>query len=94
MPFPGVYVRCMSEKTSDLELIRESELRHIVKLSHATIWRLCRAGKFPKAVKLSQRAIAWRLVDIERWLAECTGQSVHDVTAEHRQSAVRARRDA
>jgi prophage regulatory protein len=60
----------------NLELVRESELRRIVKLSHATIWRLCRAGKFPKPIKLSQRAIAWRLVDVERWLAERSRRSV------------------
>jgi prophage regulatory protein len=79
---------------SNLELVRESELRRIVKLSHATIWRLCRAGKFPKPAKLSQRAIAWRLVDIERWIAERAGQSLHQVTTDDRQSSLRARRDA
>jgi predicted DNA-binding transcriptional regulator AlpA len=62
---------------SNLELVRENELRRIVKLSHATIWRLCRTDpKFPKPLKLSDRAIAWRLVDVERWLNERASQSV------------------
>ena len=63
---------------SNIELVRERELRRIVKLSHATIWRLRRAEKFPKAVKLSQRAIAWRVIDIERWLTERVGVEIAD----------------
>jgi prophage regulatory protein len=49
-------------------LIRESELRGRIKLSHSTIWRLVRAGKFPAPTRISQRAIAWPLSEIEAWI--------------------------
>jgi prophage regulatory protein len=67
----------MSEKTSKLELIRESELRGLVKLSHATIWRLYKKDRFPRPIRLTNRTVAWRLVDIERWLNERASQLVH-----------------
>jgi predicted DNA-binding transcriptional regulator AlpA len=51
---------------NSLELLRESDLRNRLKLSHSTIWRLLRAGQFPPPVRVSQRLKAWRLVDIER----------------------------
>jgi prophage regulatory protein len=50
-------------------LIREDELRNRrLRLSHATIWRLVRAGKFPAPIRIGARAIAWRLSEIEAWL--------------------------
>jgi prophage regulatory protein len=57
---------------NSVELLREADLRNRLKLSHTTIWRLLRAGKFPPPVKVSERLKAWRLVDIERWVAERT----------------------
>jgi prophage regulatory protein len=39
-------------------------------MSDTTIWRWERNGKFPKSIKLSGGAIAWREADIERWIAE------------------------
>ena len=51
-------------------LLRESELRNRIKLSHSTIWRLVRAGNFPRPIQLSERAKGWRAADIETWLAE------------------------
>ena len=64
----------MTERTSELELIREAELRKLVKLSHATIWRLYKTDRFPRPVRLTNRTVAWRLVDIERWLKERASQ--------------------
>lgn len=37
--------------------------------SPATIWRKVKAGTFPKPVKLGERITAWRMDDIEAWLA-------------------------
>jgi prophage regulatory protein len=51
-------------------LLRESELRNRIKISHSTIWRMVRAAKFPRPIQLSERAKGWRLSDIEAWLAE------------------------
>jgi prophage regulatory protein len=56
--------------TNNLELLRESDLCGRIKLSHSTIWRLVRAGKFPRPIQLSPRAKGWRASDIEAWLAE------------------------
>jgi predicted DNA-binding transcriptional regulator AlpA len=66
----------MNEHTSDLELVREAELRKLVKLSHSTIWRLCRTDHFPKPIRLTNRTVAWRLVDIEGWLNDRASQSL------------------
>jgi len=37
--------------------------------SPATIWRKVKEGSFPKPVKLGERITAWRMDDIEAWLA-------------------------
>jgi len=50
-------------------LVREDELRTRIKLSHATIWRLVRQDKFPRPISIGERAKAWRLSDIEAWIA-------------------------
>ncbi len=61
----------LSEISSDATvLLRESELRDRIKLSHSTIWRLVRAGNFPRPIQLSERTKGWRAADIETWLAE------------------------
>ncbi len=37
--------------------------------SPATIWRKVKDGTFPEPVKLGERITAWRMEDIEAWLA-------------------------
>lgn len=39
-------------------------------LARSTIYRLMETGKFPRAIKLSERAIGWREEDIEQWLSD------------------------
>lgn len=42
--------------------IRQAQLiPHVVPFSSATLWRKCKAGQFPKPVKLSERVTAWRV---------------------------------
>lgn len=41
----------------------------LVPVSHATLWRWVRDGKFPKPVKLSANVTAWRAADVQAWLA-------------------------
>ena len=48
--------------------LRFPEVVELTGLSKATIYRQMKAGNFPKSVKLSERAVAWRRDDIEEWL--------------------------
>ncbi|WP_281078783.1 AlpA family phage regulatory protein [Variovorax paradoxus] len=50
--------------------VRLPELRRMVLLSPATIWRKARNGSFPPAIKLSERVTAWNRRDVEAWLDE------------------------
>lgn len=51
-------------------LLRKPAVLDRVALSDTTIWRLERAGKFPKSIRISPGAVAWREGDIERWITE------------------------
>lgn len=49
--------------------IRQSQLiPTVVPFSSATLWRKCKAGQFPKPVKLSERVTAWRVGDVRQFL--------------------------
>jgi len=50
--------------------IREAECKQITGLSRTRRWELEKEGKFPKRIKLSERAIAWLLSDLMNWIEE------------------------
>lgn len=63
----------MSTKASTpapTRLLRRRDVAARVGLSAVTIWRLERAGQFPKAIRISPGAIAWKESDVEDWIAE------------------------
>ena len=39
-------------------------------ISSTTIWRLVKKGAFPKPVKLGNSILAWKCVEVDKWLAE------------------------
>ena len=51
------------------ELLLWKDLRRIVPLSWATLWRMERVGRFPRRIPISEKRIAWRRREIEAWLA-------------------------
>jgi prophage regulatory protein len=51
------------------ELLLEREVMARTRLSHAQLWRLEAAGRFPKRVKIGFRRIAWRAADIDAWIS-------------------------
>jgi prophage regulatory protein len=50
--------------------VREAECKTITGLSRTRRWELEKEGKFPKRIKLSERAIAWLLSDLMNWIEE------------------------
>jgi len=53
---------------SNEQIIRPRNIPTITGLSRTTIWRLERAGDFPKRIKLSAGACGWRLSEVMAWL--------------------------
>lgn len=49
-------------------LIRIGEVQFRTQLSKTEIYRRINAGKFPAAVKLGLRAVAWREADVSGWI--------------------------
>lgn len=49
-------------------LLKLKELLVITGLSRASIYRLEHLGKFPKRVRLSERAVAWHEEDVQQWI--------------------------
>lgn len=65
----------------DSAFLRESQLVRSPKrpgalaplpFSAPTLWRMVKAGTFPKPLKLSERVTAWKVGDVRAWLAAQT----------------------
>lgn len=56
-------------------LIRRSELLKTVGLSRSSVYLMMTRQEFPAAVKISKRAVAWRLSQVSAWMAERQSQS-------------------
>ena len=50
-------------------ILRMPELTRQVGLSRATIYRLLRNHRFPRPIRLGERAVGWRTKDIDGWIA-------------------------
>lgn len=65
----------------DTAYVRQPPLLEVVPFSSATLWRKCKAGEFPKPVKLSERVTAWRVADVRAWLAKAQANELAQVSA-------------
>ncbi len=50
-------------------LMRLPKVIQMTGLARSTIYKLISDERFPPPLKLTQRAVAWRLMDIEQWIA-------------------------
>lgn len=50
-------------------IFRMKELCQTYGLSRSTIYRLIEAGRFPKPIKISAKAVGWISTDLDEWLA-------------------------
>ena len=54
-------------ENTEIRIIRKQELFYRVGLSDATIWRLEKAGRFPKRIKLGGHSVGWFSDEVEAW---------------------------
>jgi predicted DNA-binding transcriptional regulator AlpA len=66
-----------------VRILRTIEVAALTGLSRTTIWRLERAGQFPKRLQLSRNRVGWLETDLEQWIESrpqatsdtgCTGE--------------------
>jgi prophage regulatory protein len=50
-------------------LIRRRQVEQLVQLSRSTIYAAIKDQSFPAPYRIGARAVAWRVADIEAWLA-------------------------
>ncbi|MBK6972993.1 MAG: AlpA family transcriptional regulator [Sterolibacteriaceae bacterium] len=62
----------MTTELPATSLLRLPNVIQITGLARSTIYKLISDERFPPPLKLSQRAVAWRLLDIEQWIASRT----------------------
>ena len=51
-----------------MRALRWPEVRERIGLSRPTIWRLEKAGQFPKRRRLTANAVGWIEADVEEWV--------------------------
>ena len=52
------------------KVLRKPDLYPRVRLSDPTIWRLEKAGKFPRRIKLGAGSVGWFEDEVDAWLDE------------------------
>ncbi len=55
--------------SSTQQLLTRGEVEKLCKLSKSTLFRLMRAGKFPRPICIGPRAVRWRAAELEAWLS-------------------------
>ena len=48
-------------------LLRASDVRRILGIADATLYRWIADGRFPRPVRVSERAVRWRSEDVQGW---------------------------
>ncbi len=51
-----------------MRFVRPEEVRKMLGVSRTTLWRMVRAGAFPRPVQISQRNRGYLLDDVQAWM--------------------------
>ena len=49
--------------------LSKQEVMKRTSLSYSSLWRQIKAGTFPAGIKIGPNRIAWRMSDLESWMA-------------------------
>ena len=56
------------EEAMEAVLLRLEQVEHATGLKKSAIYAKIKNGKFPTAVRLGSRAVAWRSDEIQKWI--------------------------
>ena len=60
--------RAKQIEEADNNYEQRQTVSEMVPLSRSQIWRLEKAGKFPRRIQISDNSVGWDEADIEEWL--------------------------
>jgi prophage regulatory protein len=66
----------MSANTNHISLLRRNQVEAMTGLARSTIYKLIKAGSFPKPIQLTDRAVAWPSNLVESWVSERIAKGV------------------
>ena len=55
---------------SNERLLRFPQVKEMTGLSRTTVWRMERAGNFPKSRAISSRMTVWKESEVNAWMAQ------------------------
>lgn len=58
------------QQTENNRFIRRKEVQAKTGLGASSIYAMMKQGKFPKAITLSERRVAWIESDVDQWISE------------------------
>lgn len=58
------------QQIENQRLIRRKEVQAKTGLGASSIYAMMKQGKFPKAITLSERRVAWIESDVDSWISE------------------------
>ncbi len=64
----------MNDYKQTLQHLRVREVAALTGMGVSTIWAKCKAGEFPKPIKLSTRLTCWKASEVQAWLESKGGQ--------------------
>ena len=59
-----------NQQTENNRLIRRKEVQAKTGLGASSIYAMMKQGKFPKAITLSERRVAWLESDVDQWITD------------------------
>ena len=59
-------------------ILRLPAVMDVTGLGRTTVYEQMAAGRFPKPIKLSERAVGWLEADIQNWIETKVLESKHD----------------
>ena len=52
-------------------LLTRKEVEGRIRLGRSALYRMLRAGQFPRPVRIGPRAVRWKASEVESWLRDC-----------------------
>jgi len=66
-------------KIQSTGFLREKQVLQLIPVGRTTWWAGVKSGKFPKAIKLSERVTAWKTGDIQKLIESLSEQALKQV---------------